>query len=292
MALLALVSVWRVLLITRVASVWLGAPFWAMLMPVMLFADTVVLILVGGQVLPHVMSAMGGIPPEEVDRRMGEVALLVATAAFWSWPVWFLGTSVGAGKRRWTPATVPEGRGVARGLWGLAATSLIVGAGSLFWTQPEQQLRRQVEALLERCDLEGAVKLMSSHARNEFPPRWNPPPRRMNWRPMAVDMLWTAVHDPQSAAWVRELYLAKFGVELGKTARYTQSQTDEQQQRMLELLETLPEGPQLVRKHLAELSDSSAFQDDTLRRRRFTKLLQAAEKAGPGSAKAASEAPP
>jgi len=294
LALLAVVSVWRVLLITRATSVWLGAPFWAMLMPVMLFADTVVLVLalVGGQALTHAMSAMGGIPLERVDRWIGEVALRIAAWAFWTWLVWFFGTTLGTGSKRWTAATIPEGLRVARGLWGVAFAALVVGGVSLFWTQPEQRLRSQAEALMRQDDLEGAVKLMSSHSRADFPPSWNPPPHLMNWQPKAVDMLWTVVHDPQSAPWVRDVYLAKFKAELERKARYFQSQTEEQQGRMLDLLETLPEGPRLVRAHLDELRDSSAFGHDSARRERFDKLLQAAKKADTGDPKGAHESPP
>lgn len=294
MTLLALVSAWRVLLIARVASVWLGAPFWAMLMPVMLFADTVVLVLalVGGQALTHAMSAMGGVPLERVDRWIGDVALWIAAWAFWTWLAWFFGATIGTGSKRWTAATVPEGRRVARGLWGVAFAALVVGGVSLYWTQPEQLLRRHAETLMQRGDLAGAVKLMSSHAWSDFPPTWNPPPRLTNWQPKAVDMLWTAMQDPQSAPWVRDLYLAKFKVELGKTARYFRSQNDQQQDRMLDLLETLPEGPQIVREHLDALKDSASSEHGTIRRERFFKLLQAAEESAPDDPQAAPEPPP
>lgn len=292
LTLLALVSVWRVLLITRVASVWLGAPFWAMLMPVMLFADTVVLVLVGGQLLPHVMSAMGGIPPEGVDRWIGQVAGIVVMAAFWSWLIWFFGACIGTGAKRWTAATVPEGHGVARGLWGLGIVALAVGGVSLFWTQPEQRLRRQAEGLMAEGDLAGAVKLMSSHARDEFPPSWNPPPRYDRWRPTGLDMLWAATRDPQSAAWVRELYLAKFQMELGEEVSFSRFFGEEKADRMLDLLEALPEGPQIVREHGAKLRELVPSTPTAPRQDRLSKLFWASEETGPSVPQGASGAPP
>jgi hypothetical protein len=291
LALLALVSVWRVLLITRVASVWLGAPFWAMLMPVMLFADSVVLVLAGGRVFTLTMAGMGGVPPEGVDRWIGEVAGWVATAAFWSWLAWLFGATVGTGSKRWAAAALPEGRVVDRGLWGMGIVALAVGGVSLFWTQPEQRLRRQAETLMREGKLANAVKLMSSHARDDFPPSWNPPPRHGQWSPTGLDMLWTATRDHQSATWVRDLYLAKFRTELGEqmsSSRHVGGNMD----RILDVLEALPEGPRLASEHAAKLRQSMSSSLLAPSQQRLSKLVLAAEGAGAGDPQAAPEAPP
>ena len=73
LSLLALVSLWRVLLISRCASVLFGSSFLSAIFLVMLFADTLALVILFLTPLP-VFNIMGGIPLTESERVIRGVA--------------------------------------------------------------------------------------------------------------------------------------------------------------------------------------------------------------------------
>jgi hypothetical protein len=278
--LLAIVSVWRVLLITRVASVWLGATFLGTLMPVMLFADTLVVLLLGYTALPRVMIAMGGLRLEAIDQWIGGLAASVGLMTFWGWPFWAVATAVTAAQARWSPPVVPAGLRVGRGLWGLAGAALIVGAIGMLWAQPEQRLRSRTERLLEQGELPEAIALMSAHEPGDYPPHWNPPPRygELLRHPSAVDMLWTITREPTSADWVRALYRDKFRVELdGMTTAngFGRLKGSDRTDRLLDLLEGLPDGKELVRERAESLREQAAGLSPERRERIHQMLVNA-----------------
>src|SRR5690606_14448526 len=93
LSLLALVSLWRVLLITRATVVLLGASFWAAFFLVMLFADTLALVILVFTPLP-VFNIMGGIPLTESEQVIRDIACNVQFFGGVSWLIWFIGSLV------------------------------------------------------------------------------------------------------------------------------------------------------------------------------------------------------
>jgi hypothetical protein len=141
---------------------------------------------------------------------------------------------------------------------------------------------------LESGDLEAAVALMSNHAPEDFPPHWDPLPRfsDLPYAPLAREVLWTMQRLPHSAAWLRAIYLDKFRLELhGLTygPLWARLEDSEETDHLLELLETLPEGPPLVRTHseaLRQYADPKGRPLSAERRQRLRNLLESADANG------------
>ena len=211
--LLGAVSLWRVLLITRVISVLLGWRVIAVLVVVMLFADLVVLGILFATPLP-VVSLMGGVRLNEAEQLTLSIGYSVGILGALSFPLWLLGTAFFVPRERkrggaWRlppQALAPPAR-VSRGLWAGAFAAVIAGLAVLPLTQPEQIRRGRVERFLEQGALAEAIAEMSRHEQSDFPPHWDPPPRigYGQRRPDLTSVL--QVIDRQGAApWVRAIY--------------------------------------------------------------------------------------
>jgi hypothetical protein len=216
--LLAIVAGWRVILITRVSSVLYHASFWAAWFPVMLFADSVTLAAISLTSLP-LLSIMGGVRLSESDEVLLMTTLAIGFIGYCSWLVWFFGTVVVAIRKtpRWQyqAAFCSPWVGVSRAVWLTAFTSLAVWLFVLPFTQPEQILRRRVEAHFAASKIQDALVLMSAHEKSEFPPYWDPPPR-ITYPDPRPDM--TAVQETAVSldlkSWVRQIFDKKFADSL------------------------------------------------------------------------------
>ena len=251
--LLAIVASWRVVLMIRVVHVLTGASHLAATMMVMLYADAIVLAIMFLSPWP-IIDVMGGI-------RLGPSARVVLdaklTVMFWgvvTLPVWFFGSGVAISKRkdtwRWQDDVVNRVRRASIALWSLAVASVAAWCAVLPVTQPEQQLRRQAEALLTSGDVEGGLALLAAHPRDAFPPHWELPPQ-LGWkheRPPLLDVLDVLVRD-RSPDWVREQYVAKLKEYRGHYHRWGFEREDhpiEDLERVLHILESLPETPDIL----------------------------------------------
>ena len=213
--LLLFVSVWRVLLISRVISVLCRSTFLAALFIVMLFADGLALFILYLTPLP-VFNIMGGIHLTEGEHVIQGTAFLVGILGVVSFPIWLLGSVV-----TWWPtkfqknlttenSSITEAIPVSTPLWILAIVSLLIWCFILPITQPEQQNRRQVEKFLKAKQYKEAVTFMSSLKRNDFPPHWNPPPHiGYGERSEVLADVIDATITSKSAPWVQDLYLQK-----------------------------------------------------------------------------------
>lgn len=214
LSLLGIVSLWRVLLITRCASVLLGSSYLAAFFLVMFFADTLALVILFFTPLP-VFNIMGGIPLTESEAVIRRVACDVQGYGALSWLVWFIGSLVvvWSQKREWTPLqlTYETAGRVSKLLWALVVAALLVWIVVLPTTQPPQQLRRAVEADLLDDRIGAGLQTMSAHERDDFPPHWDPPP----WhgygqdKPPLLKVL-QAIDEKKTAEWVEEIYFEKF----------------------------------------------------------------------------------
>lgn len=209
---LAAVSLWRVLLITRAISVWLSASYFKILLVVLFFADTVALGLMYITPKP-VFNIMGGVRLEAADHAILDASLVVFIFGGLAWlPLLGLALFViENSKPQWSNAVPADlQRGVSKSLWLTASAAVLVGIALLPFGQPEQQHRSTAEAMLHANQIEEAVKYAGRYERHDFPPVWNPPPRLSYYenKPSVVAVL-EAVEQQGGPEWLRVLYSEK-----------------------------------------------------------------------------------
>lgn len=207
--LLAIVSVWRVLLISRAASVMFSSPMAPIFCLVLLFSDTIV--IAASFIIPRpVFDIMGGVRLNAMEQLNAGVADMSCCFSILLWPILFtIATGYFSAIRgNWSmPAKPEQFRSIHRSAWTLAATSIAVWATILPFTQPEQSLRFRVEQELIHGDIRKGLAMMSQHKRDDFPPYWLPPPYwgKQIYEPDLGDVL-TAISTEPVADWVKELY--------------------------------------------------------------------------------------
>jgi hypothetical protein len=248
---LALVSAWRVILMTRVVSVLFGLRARAALPLVMLVSDVAALAALYLVPLP-VINLMGGVPEQQ---EIAITAFLVTLLCWVTLPIWIIMAGVAAlfSRRQpeWhVPATAdrPEG---TRGAAAFAALSVVFWATLLPFTQPEQQLARRVDRVYQSEGPAAALALMSAHERSEFPPDWQPPPRRFSGEPPVYEVLdlLEALADHPHAAWLGEHYARRFRERVGDDYffQWQDELLDQNAVRLAAILTRLPEGPEMAR---------------------------------------------
>jgi hypothetical protein len=213
---LAIVSVWRVLLITRVISVVYGFGFISTFFLVMLFADAVVFAVISQASTP-VIDIMGGIRHTDRDALIANVTILVSFYSFITAPVWILGALIAGGvlKPNWPDHRAEEESGRSRGLLILAVVALASFVPLLIFSQPEQIHRREAELLLRQDRVPEALQVLSGRSRHDYPPHWNPPPRRGYREPVPnLDAVRDAMLTEWPSDWVAEIYIAKIDRQL------------------------------------------------------------------------------
>ncbi len=214
---LAFVAAWRVVLMTRVVAVVYGVNPVPAFFLVMLFADAVVVAVMGLAPLP-VIDIMGGVRGPAREALLASVAFNVSVLAILSSPVWILGALISlVGFRPMWPVVTHAKPEHSRGLLIVAGVSIVAFVPLLVWAQPEQALRHRVEGLLLSGRISEGLAAMSAHPYEEFPPDYNPPPRlgyRETRPPMGA--VRAAMRENWPADWVAELYLYKTRREIGK----------------------------------------------------------------------------
>jgi hypothetical protein len=249
--LLGIVSLWRVLLITRVASVLWSVWHIAAFLPVMLFANSVLLLLVWMMPKP-VVEFMGGIRLSEADQVVFDVMLVLQVLGIFAWPVWLLGTGIVAGiwRRSWHFSPKGSSQPVSVGAWAAGVLPFVVLLPPTIMSQSTQWLRREVESDLRRGRYESALRRMSAHERTDFPPVWNPPPR-IGYGETAPPIVEVAeqLTQTKSSSWVRELFLEKLKTKLSTKDPYFtiwQILEEDEMIRYVAVLEKLPERDHLL----------------------------------------------
>lgn len=251
---LGLVSLWRVLLISRGASVLFGASFRAMFVLVMLFADALALFIIWFTPLP-VFNIMGGIRLTESEAIIQDTAFTVGFFGVISLPIWLVASLVvvGSKKRGWEAAK-EEGKPVALGVWAVAVLSVLVWSVVLPYTQPPLHLASRVENELEHGRIENALQIMSESGRDSFPPHWDPPP----WpgydqdNPRLLDVLDVLGNSP-TPDWVRDIYVEKLlqQIGVGYSAFYFLGDFEQGEfERYLKVFERTPETHAAIRENV------------------------------------------
>jgi hypothetical protein len=216
--LLATVSVWRVLLMSRVVSVIGEMPFLRAFGKVLLPASIEVLVISFFTGLgPRIMAGMAGLrhsPAEQVLLRALSTAIIVAFfAAVPAIIIQFL--------YRGRPArTVPWRSETPENFRRFPYLFLTLVAVLCWWIsinpQTEQRLTREAVQLYRNKDWAGLIAFLSAHPREEFAPSIPLPPTAWSWE--GVDTLPRVIEHltPQTPAWVRELYVGNLDAVLAQ----------------------------------------------------------------------------
>jgi hypothetical protein len=239
---LAVVSIWRVALMTRVVVVYFGFPTMAAFWVVMLFGDTIAVFILFFTQL-NVVGIMSGVQPSESEHLVRVAAMWVGCFGGLSWLVWLTGVALlmapGESWNRLSAVQTPRGR-VGLSLWCVAAIMILGLIPVLPKTQAEQRLRYDIEHAFQEDRTVDAVRTMSAHAAAEFPPNWDPPPRISHHAERLLEVL-EATLDENAAPWVHELYLEK---TLHSLDYYVHVQwqriSSEEKERLLRVIERLP----------------------------------------------------
>jgi hypothetical protein len=213
---LAIVSLWRVLLITRALGDWLGADYAGMFLLVAFFAASVTLALNALTPTP-IFSVMGGI-------RLSESESIILGVKFMTWffggITWIVllvpaGWVVLSRKPNWDSSAAAKSSGVDWSFRWFAVAALVASGGLMTVTQDEQRNRFEVEQLFRGGDIRAAVEQMSQLTRNDFPPHWDPPPRRGfgEGQPQS-DKVLLEVDRIDGPAWLRNIYMEKVETSL------------------------------------------------------------------------------
>jgi hypothetical protein len=208
-ALLGIVSIWRVALITRAASIMFSAPIGFTFTIVMWFAGTV-LVLVALFAPKPIVSIMGGIHLNDTESLVQGVLFMTIFVSSITWFIWL---SALIERYLRTPPTLQfPPRPTEPALIGgsakvIAVASLAVWLGVMPFTQREQSLRYRAERELIHGDLHQGLAMMSAHEQDDFPPHWAPPPRLAYGESKPdLEEVYQAITDESVADWVAELY--------------------------------------------------------------------------------------
>ncbi len=179
---LALVSVWRVLLIAYVASVIFGTSMFGMLILTCAYSNIVVTGVLIATPFP-VINIMGGIELSQSEALISGIATNIFLLSFITIPVLVLGSVVAACflSSAWrVPEPDDGGRlRVHRSLIMFSVAAMLFWLAPLPFTQPAQSLRYRTESALFASRIDEGVQLMLDHAPEAYPPHWDPPPRRL-----------------------------------------------------------------------------------------------------------------
>lgn len=250
---LAIVSAWRVALMVRVAVVLMDMSPLAALCLVMAYADGVALVAVYSLPFP-IIEVMGGVHLTEAESALRGARDFVCCCGGCSFPIWLLlllGSDSSGGKLRWQlpiAADVPQ-PGVSWPLRILAFVSVTIWIGILPFTQPEQQVRRQVDSAFHEGRLTDGLALMSEHSADEFPPHWEPPPRFLKReRESLIFDIWNEILRNDVAPWVRQRYLEKLKFHMGHGRPRPRDRFDGMYHphEVAELINRMPEGSALL----------------------------------------------
>jgi len=205
---LAAVSIWRVVLITRVLAVIFGVKMRRTFWFVMFFSDALLLTALHFAPVP-VIDFMGGMQQSPQERELASTAFLAGLVGSVTLLVWFVGAlwATSGPPVSWIPISPPKPDRPPLGAISLAITAVLAwAAAAIFVAQPEQRLRFEAERLLRAGEIDAALAKMSEHARADYPPMWDPPPRPA-WRinTPSVEALRLTLVNRRYAGWVETL---------------------------------------------------------------------------------------
>lgn len=277
LALLAIVSAWRVCLMICIVRALFGTGNIAAWPVVLLFADAVALVAIVVTPKP-IISIMGGISHTDAEIAIFTATTMIGFVCAASLPLWVAWTAaVAARGAPWKFETTIAGQRARPtvGLRWFAAASVLAWLLVLPTTQLQQRLARRVDRHLKAGKLREAIDEMARHKRGDFPARWDPPPHigYGETQPPILDVMEVIVA-ANPPPWVRMLFTEKFGNTLyNPRLLWPGEMDDEQFSRYAHVLKELPEGPSFAARQKGWLTLANAQPDHSDTRREDIKAL-------------------
>lgn len=269
---LAIVALWRVLLMIRIAHIAYGMAVGRAAVLVLAFATVVAFLAVNLAPKP-IFDVMAGVRLSDEESFIQGVWLFVTFFGFWIGVLLLIANiylfAVGQPRAAALPDNAPSSSG-GRPLWVLAAAGLAIWLPLLFWTQPPEQRRWRAERMLQRGEIDAALAYLSQFDRNQLPPHFNPPPR-LAYRELQPDLaeIVVAAQMPEVADWVRELFEAKWEWQISGWGYYRHpyafgGYTNEQLRNLLKLIEGRPDREEIARDVLRKLNHEADSEPEVL----------------------------
>jgi hypothetical protein len=222
---LEVVSLWRVLLISRVVSVLTPCSFFSGLTKVGVPAFSLLYVALAYVRMPLV-DWMGGVRVPPSVRPVADAYLMASLYGFFvivfGWITWLVSLAIASPEATLEGFRLTRTGRMGKALPMLAGAVILLFTIALPWTQREQRLRYEVESLLKKDDIEEALNLLTRHTQNEFPPQWTPPP----WpeygegekHPSLVQIMIALNSRKDIPEWVRSAYKEKAEFRFGSPA--------------------------------------------------------------------------
>jgi hypothetical protein len=277
--LLALIALWRLLLMTRVIAVIYSAQYTAALAIVLSFADSVLLAALQFFPVP-IFAVMGGVRLSEAEQVIQITTLFVSGLGFLSWPFWLICAAVvachGEPQWRYVPSLSPPNRSISAGMWITAIAAVCALFPLLPFTQREQSLRQQVEIAMLNGQVKHALEVMSAHSWSDFPPHWDPPPKIAYRQSLPnITDLQEQILNMEVAPWVREQYDEKYAYWMHGKLDYFgwHDMSQSELERHISILEQMPNAKEILRNGHYGLTEKMEMADESLRSR-IERLLE------------------
>ena len=292
--LLAIVSVWRVFLISCVIAVLWRCSFFKTFMLVMLFSEGLICAILFLTPLP-VLNNMGGIHLTEGEEIITSTVVLVTLFSVISFPIWLIGTVYSSfrynrdriqGKVESLILSPPIQ--ISKSVWALSCSCVSIWFIILPLTQPEQIKRTQVESLFHKGEIDQAVTEMSKYSQSDFPPHWDPPPHPgYGDNSPRLSRILSSILKTKAAPWVLVAHLQKMKWYLSqrdyeiKTRRLFDSVDEDYLEELVNYIESAPqyrtERAFLFKSQIEMLNNTNAHSDHSSRKKalitRIEKLL-------------------
>lgn len=207
---LAIVSIWRVALITRVFCVLWSAKARHVL-PIVLFFSSVTMAIASFYAPVPVVDFMGGMQHSPEEEALASMNFMVGFFAVLLTPVFLIAAWIGGNfmAASWS-ITRFRTTNIGQGVWILLGATLLLSAAGLAWMQPKQLRRYTATQFLMKERVSEAVRYMSQFDRGDFPPIWDPPPR-WAYGEDTPDILEVdrALSEEPTKAWVQDIFARK-----------------------------------------------------------------------------------
>lgn len=213
---LSIVSIWRVLILSRVYAVLFGTYWIGALIRLGTFAFTLVYAGLFVARVPLV-NFMGGVHLPPSVEPVADLVLGIEIYGFFGlifgW-LFIIGRAFARKPDLSMDAFAVSFRSAPEGpVVGLALAALVMFVVPLPWTQAEQRLRYESERLYKSGRIPEFVASLAAHPRTAFPPQWSPPP----WpeypdagRDLKILEIVAVVESrPDLPAWIRAAYRDK-----------------------------------------------------------------------------------
>lgn len=245
-ALLAVVALWRVLLMARVYSVISGFPFWdglgRVLLPASVEAGGITILGMLGRGIVQGMAGLRNSPAEDVlSSAMGVIGKGAMVAFLLGMVLFAIKSPSGR-----MPDPLPQ-PSIRRGPWLFLAAVTGICACAIAEPQREWRLTVQAQQLARASDWKGLAAFLSQHERKDFSPAAVLPPSPWEYSSAKDVPRMFAALGPETAPWVREMTVDSLEVLLSQE-RTIRVFNDEDRKLLWKALREQKEGPELLQR--------------------------------------------